>query len=720
MISNLLDRMKLPFRKNKEFLSALHSILGFYPHNIEIYRIALSHKSYRNNFDWKDKVHSRKKTLGSYSHPLNNERLEYLGDAVLEIVVSDILFRHFKHKREGFLTSTRAKLVKRETLNRLSSQMGINNLIFAANGTDTVHSNIGGNAFEALMGAIYLDRGIKYCYWFMSNRVFGHYINIDNMAQKEINFKSKLLEWSQKNRININYRDYQRSDESAGKGFGTVLTIEDIIVSRGEGRSKKESQQDASKEALIRMRRDINLYDSLFRAKEKRTAMEAEESFALPKIEEIEEEISISPLRNGKKMKKKELPILEEKKKSTAEKILEDAYDKAYDKDADYEIVDTPEEEQETNFDYVAKGLPAPPCINDIESDKEYSYSLGNYDSTKKSKQTKSTQTNTKNSSKNTTKEDLKATDKKTKDKQNQETKNNSKKEKKPSQQIKNTDVPTIRKEEPAKLLNNAENIIIVEDIKPVTTDNNNQRKKTNNLLDKNTPKTLEKTSLSEGDSLATNEEIGKSFVSKKDELVNLIEEKELKDKEDFDNLIPQSFESRKNLESSENDKLPNANGNEELEKGKDNLEKEVDTELSASISVANLIKTSDSSQKLQHLSLDDFVLGVDKEEDVPNEEESFSVKQQNPSQQLKRKQNRRGEKAQTSSKDTDADANKSSKIAEKPKKHRTNRSQSETVKDEEGNNVEEVTKNISSITENKGKTSIKRKTRKTAKKEVE
>ncbi|MFR1987149.1 MAG: ribonuclease III domain-containing protein, partial [Prevotellamassilia sp.] len=160
MISNLLDRMKLPFRKNKEFLSALYDILGFYPHDIEIYRIAFSHKSLaykREAANTKDRRgKDRKPRSENTSKPLINERLEYLGDAVLETVVSDILFRHYPNKREGFLTATRSKIVQREALNRLANEMGLERLIQAAQGTRMDHTNIGGNAFEALMGAIYL------------------------------------------------------------------------------------------------------------------------------------------------------------------------------------------------------------------------------------------------------------------------------------------------------------------------------------------------------------------------------------------------------------------------------------------------------------------------------------------------------------------------------------------------------------------------------------
>lgn len=381
MILNLFDRMKLPFRKNKEFLSALYDILGFYPHNIEIYRIAFSHKSlsYRRDADskkgGKDRKannRDRKQRSENTSKPLNNERLEYLGDAVLETIVSDILFHHFPHKREGFLTSTRSKIVQREALNRLAADMGLEKLILAAQGTRMSHTNIGGNAFEALMGAIYLDRGFKTCQWFINNRVIGQYVDLDNVAQKEVNFKSKLLEWSQKNRININFKDTACDGE---KGFRTVISIEGITIARGSGRSKKESQQEASKEALTRMRREPATYDSIFRAKEKRTAMEAEESFALPKIDTIEDGLSKGKTSKAKGKNKTDAPVLEEqdsKAPKSAQELSDEAYDTAYDEAASYEVIDTPPAEPVlTAEDYEAKGIPAPPEEDELKAADE-------------------------------------------------------------------------------------------------------------------------------------------------------------------------------------------------------------------------------------------------------------------------------------------------------------------------------------------------------------
>lgn len=349
MIMNLLDRMKFPFRRNKEFLSALYDILGFYPHNIDIYRLAFAHKSMSGHRQPEAAPSRDRRRRGARpeqpAKPLNNERLEYLGDAVLETVVSDIVFHHFPTRREGFLTATRSKIVQRESLNRLAAEMGLERLIQASQGTHLAHTNIGGNAFEALMGAIYLDRGFKHCYWFIAHRVIGHYIDLDTVADKEVNFKSKLLEWSQKNRINLSFRDQSNGEDA---GFRTTVVIEGIQVSKGAARSKKEAHQQAAHEALKRMRSDEKFYDSLFRAKEKRTAMEAQESFALPHIDDIDQALAA---KSGR-----QLPTLEEHAptpRSAAQQVeaaAAAAYDEAYNNAAHYEVIDEEEDLNLTSF----------------------------------------------------------------------------------------------------------------------------------------------------------------------------------------------------------------------------------------------------------------------------------------------------------------------------------------------------------------------------------
>ena len=279
MMTNLFDRAKLLFRKDKELCLSLYRILGFYPHNIELYRIALAHKS--SHYVSNEK-----------GRPLNNERLEFLGDAILEAVTSDIIFHRYERKREGFLTTTRSKLVQRDTLNRLARETGLDSLV-KKNTTGRTHNNyLGGNAFEALVGAVYLDRGYRHCHWFVSHRIIGKLVDLDDMARKEVNFKSKLLEWSQKNRIQLEFKLDESIDTTGNSPeFRSYAILEGITAGEGKGFSKKESHQQAAKEALVKLRREPQFIDRILRSKEKRTAMEADMFTAVPEIDEIGNEL---------------------------------------------------------------------------------------------------------------------------------------------------------------------------------------------------------------------------------------------------------------------------------------------------------------------------------------------------------------------------------------------------------------------------------------------
>lgn len=266
---NFIDRIRLPFRKEKELYSSLYKILGFYPRNIQLYKQALLHKSLR-----------RRNEKG---RPLNNERLEFLGDAILDAVVGDIVFRHFEGKREGFLTNTRSKLVQRETLGRLAKEMGITRLITTSDRSTVHNSYMGGNAFEALVGAIYLDRGYEACMRFMQKRILNQIINIDKVAYKEVNFKSKLLEWSQKNRVRLEFKQVEQTkDENSSPVFVYQVILEGVEGCTGKGYSKKESQQNACKDTLQRLRREPQFIDSVFAAKTERTKMEEEPILSVP------------------------------------------------------------------------------------------------------------------------------------------------------------------------------------------------------------------------------------------------------------------------------------------------------------------------------------------------------------------------------------------------------------------------------------------------------
>ena len=276
LIRDLLDYIKLPFRKDKELYFSIQRIVGFYPHHIDYFKQALMHKSIGKR--------------NAKGRPVNNERLEFLGDAILDAVVGDIVYRHFEGKREGFLTNTRSKIVQRETLNRLAREMGVNELIVSSGHSSSHNSYVGGNAFEALIGAIYLDRGYDACMRFMEKRVLNELINIDKVAYKEVNFKSKLLEWSQKNRVKLEFKLLeQKSDEKGSPVFTYQVVIEGVEGESGTGYSKKESQQQASKLTLQRLRKNPQFIDAVFAAKASRTKMEEEPVQVVPDTEQKED-----------------------------------------------------------------------------------------------------------------------------------------------------------------------------------------------------------------------------------------------------------------------------------------------------------------------------------------------------------------------------------------------------------------------------------------------
>lgn len=273
MINNFIDKMKLPFRKEKELYSSLFNVIGFYPHNISLYKQALLHKSIAKR--------------NEKGRPVNNERLEFLGDAILDAIVGDIVFRHFEGKREGFLTNTRSKIVQRETLNKLAQEIGISQLIKSNGHSSSHNSYMDGNAFEALVGAIYLDRGYEACMRFMQKRILSQLINLDKVAYKEVNFKSKLIEWCQKNKVKLEFKMIeQKRDDNNNPVFIYKAIVEGIESGSGQGYSKKESQQLASKLTLQSLRRKPQFIDAVFAAKANRTKMEEMPVETVPDIEQ--------------------------------------------------------------------------------------------------------------------------------------------------------------------------------------------------------------------------------------------------------------------------------------------------------------------------------------------------------------------------------------------------------------------------------------------------
>lgn len=262
MLRNQIDKIRLLFRKERESYFCFYKILGFFPRDIQIYQQALLHKS--------TSVRSDK------GRPLNNERLEFLGDAILDAIVGDIVFKHFEGRREGFLTNTRSKIVQRETLNKLAVEIGLDKLVKYSTRSSSHNSYMYGNAFEAFIGAIYLDQGYDRCKQFMEEKIFKSHIDLEKMSRKEVNFKSKLIEWSQKNKMEVSFELIEQLlDEDYNPTFHTEVRIEGISAGTGRGYSKKESQQNAAQMALKQIKSDDAFKEEIQIAKSKKYFTEA-------------------------------------------------------------------------------------------------------------------------------------------------------------------------------------------------------------------------------------------------------------------------------------------------------------------------------------------------------------------------------------------------------------------------------------------------------------
>ena len=281
VLRNQIDKIRLLFRKDRESYFCFYKILGFFPRNIRFYQQALLHKS--------TSVRSEK------GRPLNNERLEFLGDAILDAIVGDIVYKHFEGRREGFLTKTRSKIVQRETLNKLAVEIGLDKLVKYSTRSSSHNSYMYGNAFEALIGAIYLDQGYERCKQFMEEKILKNYIDLDKMSRKEVNFKSKLIEWSQKNKMEVSFELIEQSlDRDYNPMFHTEVLIENLPAGTGTGYSKKESQQNAAQMALKKIKNDGNFKTAIETAKvqnhmiEENTVAEENATDATEKLSEAD------------------------------------------------------------------------------------------------------------------------------------------------------------------------------------------------------------------------------------------------------------------------------------------------------------------------------------------------------------------------------------------------------------------------------------------------
>lgn len=219
------------FGQDKHFYRVIDDMFGFIPHNIELYKLALIHKSASVEIE-------------SGRH-VNNERLEFLGDAVIESITSDYLFIEFPDRDEGFMTQVRSKIVSRQSLNAIASKLGLDKHIISHAASNLTQKHIYGDAFEAMMGAIYLDMGYDFANRLLINDIFGRYLNLDDVLMSETDFKSRLIEWCQKNHYSIEFRT-SGDHSSSHPSFTSTVIIDGIAVGHGTGDSKKAAEQNAS------------------------------------------------------------------------------------------------------------------------------------------------------------------------------------------------------------------------------------------------------------------------------------------------------------------------------------------------------------------------------------------------------------------------------------------------------------------------------------------
>ena len=236
MIRTIVQQIKLFSSPRKEFYSFLKSLFEISPSRLDIYETALIHKSV-----------SKQDSQGNL---INNERLEYLGDAIIGAVVAEFLYKRFPSEDEGFLTQMRSKLVNRGFLTQLTYRTGLNNYIKSNTKNTVENSHIYGDALEAVIGALYLDKGYPAAKKFITKKLIPEYVDMGKLEHTNSNFKSQLIEWSQKNKQELDFKTDEKNTNDHNPSFRTVIVLNREIIGKGSGASKKESQQKASEKAL--------------------------------------------------------------------------------------------------------------------------------------------------------------------------------------------------------------------------------------------------------------------------------------------------------------------------------------------------------------------------------------------------------------------------------------------------------------------------------------
>ena len=224
-------------KEDGNFFLGITKILGFKPKNLDIYKKAFLHRS-ANKRD-------------ENGNPMNYERLEFLGDSMLGTIISKYLYSEVPLGDEGYLTKMRSKIVSREHLNELGKDLNLIAYVESRIPKSHFGDNIHGNVFEALVGAIYLDRGYNYCEKFISKRVVAPYVDIEKLEGKVISYKSLIIEWCQKQKISFNFNVYEDTGNDSLKHFAVKLSVGSEVVAKARATSKKKAEERAAKRAYF-------------------------------------------------------------------------------------------------------------------------------------------------------------------------------------------------------------------------------------------------------------------------------------------------------------------------------------------------------------------------------------------------------------------------------------------------------------------------------------
>ena len=230
--------------KDGDFFIVIKQLLGFKPKNIDIYQEAFTHRSAN--------------TTSTQGHAQNYERMEFLGDAMLSAIIAAHLYNKVPGGNEGYLTKMRSKVVSREHLNELGRDLELTKHLKTTVPIDQFGIDIHGNVFEALVGAIYLDRGYKYCEKFIKKRVIDPYVDIEKLEGKVISYKSLFIEWCQKNKHQFKFSIYEDTGKDTLKHFGVKLTLDGNLVGKARATSKKKAEEQAAKRAYYKLQQVID------------------------------------------------------------------------------------------------------------------------------------------------------------------------------------------------------------------------------------------------------------------------------------------------------------------------------------------------------------------------------------------------------------------------------------------------------------------------------